>query len=202
MKRQGAVDMRRWGLACLALLAPSWAAAQDAPATVTIPWIATAPQVPHDILSGVETELKGVELGFVPQAQGGGADFRTIDSITMESLTTCNNDAQVFSLNGAQVGQLGVNGAHCQCDPPVTSATTRDAAALAAWNADLQANTARFQKATTNTHYLWAAMTVTQNGESKRICIVDRTGGNCTESNLCAANTNAAADASRNNRVG
>ncbi|MCA9560087.1 MAG: hypothetical protein KC583_16180, partial [Myxococcales bacterium] len=155
--------------------------------------------MPHDILSGVETELKGVELGFVPPPNQGAADFRTIDSVTIESLTTCNNDAQVFQLNGVAVGQLGVNGVHCQCDPPITTATTRDAAVLAAWNPDLQANTARFNKAATGTHYLWAAMTVIDEGESKRICIVDRTGGNCTETNLCAANTNAAVDQSRNN---
>ena len=83
MKRQVAVDMRGWGLACLAVLVPAFASAQDVPAAATIPWIATAPRVPHDILSGVETELKGVELGFVPPPNQGAADFRTIDSVTI-----------------------------------------------------------------------------------------------------------------------
>ncbi|MEZ4474532.1 MAG: hypothetical protein R3F60_27840, partial [bacterium] len=169
---------------------------------MTIPWIATAPRVPHDIISGVQTELKGVELGFVPQAQGGGADFTTIDSVTLESVTTCGTDAQQFFLNGVAVGTLNINNVHCQCDPPITTTTVRAANVLAAWNRDLQANTGRFLKSTTTSHYLWAAMTVTQNGESKRLCIIDRTGGNCTESNLCAANTNAAIDQSRNNAWG
>ena len=195
----GARQHRLLGLALL--LGGGVASAQNppVPTVVTVPWVANAPRIPHDIISGVPTELKGVELGFVPPPPEGAPAFNAIDSVTIETVTTCGTDAQNFFLNGVAVGTLQVNNAHCTCDPPLSTLRVTNAAVLAAWNPDLQANAARYSKATETSHFLWAAMTVTQDGQAKRICISDRTGGNCTEPNLCTNNSQQAVDATRAN---
>ncbi|MDA0791822.1 MAG: HYR domain-containing protein [Proteobacteria bacterium] len=127
-------------------------------------------------------------------------DFATIDSIRMESLSTCGTDVQSFQLNGVNVGGVNVNHAHCQCDPPISISTTSDAALLAAWDgSNLQANVGRYSKPGTSSNYLWAAITVTAGGDALRLCIVDRTGGGCVETNLCAANSTASVDVSNAN---
>ena len=168
---------------------------QQAPDVVTIPWVANAPLVPHDIISGVQTELKGVELGFVPAPDPNEPEpeFDAIDAVTVETLSTCGAEPLQFFLNGTPVSTVNVNNAHCDCAPGVVlSATTQDAAVRAAWNGnDIQANAARFLVQGNSTAYTWAAMTVRQGADSLRICIFDLANSNCGTQNLCEAGNSA-----------
>jgi len=194
MKNENAGALPSWtrsGGLLASLLLFSAPAFGQAPDVVTVPWVASAPLVPHDIISGVQTELKGVELGFVPEPDPNDPEpeFDAIDSVTVETLSTCGADPLQFFLNGVAAGTVNVNGAHCDCAPGVVlSATTQDAAVRAAWNgADIQANAARFLEQGSNTAYTWAAMTVRQGAESIRICIFDLANSNCETQNLCEA---------------
>ena len=64
-------------LACSLLAAPVWAFAQ--PLVAPVPWVASAPQTPHDIISGRATRIKVAEI---PAAFGGGeADLKMSQDI-------------------------------------------------------------------------------------------------------------------------
>ena len=160
---------------------PAVAGAQEVPSIVTVPWVANVPQVPHDIVSGRMTRLKGVQRGFEPQGEQENP-FQQITSVTIEALVTCGNDALNFSLNGVDVGTLAVNDAHCTCTPPLTRADNINRQeVLDAWQPDvsLDENIARMVKATSRTHELWVAMTIHNGAQSRRICIHDRSEGGC-----------------------
>jgi hypothetical protein len=182
--------------AAFALLLPAVAVAQQPPIAVTVPWTPASPNTPHDIISGQATRVKGAEAGREPVA--GAQPFGPITSVTVESLSTCSAGAQSFTLNGVAVGTIA-NGWGCTCTPQIQTATTSAPAALAAWNsADLTTNVARVIRPA-GEYVTWFAMTVSTGASTQRVCIYDKTGGDCDTTNLCAAyDYGVAVDRSRN----
>lgn len=158
-----------------ALLVSTPALAQNAPTIRTVPWVPSNPSIPHDILSA-----------------GAASGPASIDSIIIESLSTCDSNASQFSLNGTAVGSTAP--ASCSCTPGVQSITINDPAVLSAWiGGNLAANSAQVVKAA-GTYYGWARMTVTHGGgQTETACIFDNSGTNCGTTNLCTGSYNTVA---------
>ncbi|MDA1302464.1 MAG: HYR domain-containing protein, partial [Proteobacteria bacterium] len=179
----------------------------ETPQAATVPWISIAPSVGHDVISGQATKLKGVEAGQPapvvpppPPPPPPTFPFETIDSITVETLSTCGTSPQNFSLNGVALGSMNVNNAHCTCSPPLTRGKTTDPTALAAWDgSDIQGNVGGFSRSDRTTVDLWASMTVTSDGDARKICLFDRSGGGCTTTYLCSGHSSSTVNVSVSN---
>ncbi len=113
------------------------------------------------------------------------------DTITFERLnTSCDSiDTLSFFLNGVPFGTIPADSAaNCRCDAPIQTFTVSDAGLIAsAWNL-AGSNTFRVVKSASGfgTGLAWVRARLQSGVSSRTVCIFEVSGGDCTETGVCA----------------